>query len=368
MKVTLLQENLLKNVSHSVRFVSTKPQIPILSGLYLEASEGKLSLQSTDLKVGFETSFAVKVEEEGKVVVPAKIFSEFLNTLGAGPVELKTEEDHLVVSRRKTKVRIPTFPPAEFPPFPEASGDRFEFPVKQFVSTIQSVIYAASLDETRPVLASLYFSIEDDTITCACTDGYRLSVMKTAMEGEKKKDLKVLLPAKSIQELLSTIVHASTKNVVLSVSQELSQVFVAVDDFMILLRMVEGQFPPFEKIIPTSFAFETTIDREEWLGALKTAMVFAKDSSQVVTLEFSDDQCRVVSATTGAGEQEGVIASSGKTSDLKKIAFNGKFIIDILQHIDTDTVVFKMNDELKPGLILSEDKDYPLSVVMPFKR
>jgi len=368
MKVTLLQENLLKTVQQATRFIAGKPQIPILSGIYLSVKEGKLTYATTDLRVGFQTIEAVKMEEEGEVVVPSKVFSEFIATLTPGAVEIKTDGDILVVSQKKTKVRIPTFPPAEFPPFPEISGEEYEIPMDKFTSAIQSVIYTASLDETRPVLASLLLRIEDGTLICACTDGYRLSVAKDSLEELKGKEVKVLLPAKSMQEVMGLIAHSSAKTVRLSVSRELSQTFLTVGNFIVLLRMVEGEFPPFEKIVPQSFAFETTLDRTEWLSALKTAMVFAKDNSQVVTLEFTDNQCRVVSASASVGEQEGVIESTGKTSELKKIAFNGKFMMDILTRLETDRVEFKMNDELKPGVLLPEGKEYPLSVIMPFKR
>ncbi len=368
MKVTLLQENLLKTIQQATRFIATKPQIPILSGILLKASDGKLSYSSTDLRVGFQTSEAVKIEEDGEVVVPAKVFSEFIATLSPGVIEIKTDGDLLVVSQKKTKVKIPTFTAAEFPPFPEVSGEEVVIPMEKFVQAVQAVIYTASLDETRPVLASLLLRIDEGVMTCACTDGYRLSVAKQVLDEKDDKALKVLLPAKSMQEAMGVIAHSNTKTVRLSVSRELSQTFISVGNFVILLRMVEGEFPPFEKIIPASFVFETSLDRGEWLSALKTAMVFAKDSSQVVTLEFTDGQCRVVSASASVGEQEGVVESTGKTSELKKIAFNGKFLMDILTRLEGDRVEFKMNDELKPGVLLPEGKEYPLSVIMPFKR
>jgi len=368
MKVTLLQENLIKTIQTASRFIATKPQIPILSGILLKAKEGKLTYASTDLRVGFQTTEAAKIEEEGEVVVPSKVFSEFISTLSPGAIEIQSEGDILVVSQKKTKVKIPTFPPAEFPPFPEVSGEEYEIDTDKFTKAVDSVIYTASLDETRPVLASLLMRIEDGVLTCACTDGYRLSVAREELGKEGLKDIKVLLPAKSMQEVLGVIGHSNTKTVRLSVSRELSQTFLTIGNFVVLLRMVEGEFPPFEKIIPQSFGFETTLDRSEWLSALKTAMVFAKDSSQVITLEFTDSQCRVVSSSASVGEQEGVVESTGKTSDLKKIAFNGKFLLDILSRLETERVEFKMNDELKPGVLLPEGKEYPLSVIMPFKR
>lgn len=368
MKIVLLQENLAQAVNQASRFISNKPQVPVLSGISLVAKEGKLLYASTDLRVGFQSAQAVKVEEEGQVIVPAKVFSELISTLSPGAIELKLDDDHLIVSQKKTKVKIPTFPANEFPPFPEVGGEKCEIPLVKFAGLIQSVINTASADETRPVLASLFLRIADGEMTCACTDGYRLTVVKEKMEEIEGKELKVLLPAKSMQEVMAVIGKLSTKTVALSVSRELSQAFVQVDDSIILLRLVEGDFPPFEKIIPSSFAFETTIDRAEWIGALKTAMVFARDVSQVVTLEFTENVCKVISASASLGEQESMVDSNTKATQPMKISFNGKFLLDILSRLDDKVVEFKMNDELKPGVVLPEGKQFPLSVIMPFKR
>lgn len=368
MHITLLQENLLKVTQAASRFIAARPQIPILTGIALRASNGKLTIQSTDLKVGFQTTLAVKITEEGETVVPAKIFTELLHSLNPGPLELKTDKDTLIVVQNKAKAKLPSFAIAEFPPFPQSVESTFIIPTSQFVSCIDHALYAASLDETRPVLASLLFSLEDGELTCVCTDGYRLSVMKEKIEDTSNKQVRVLLPARAMQEVMGIIAHSNTKTVQLSVSEELSQVFVTIAENTILLRMIEGSFPPYQQIIPQSFAFETTLSREEWISALKTAMVFARESSSILALEFTNDTCRITSAGVSAGEHEGSITSSGKTSEPRKISFNGKFLLDVLSHLDSENVIFKMNDELKPGLLLPEGREYPLSVIMPFKR
>src|SRR5258708_238276 len=182
MHITLLQENLLKVAQTASRFIANKPQVPILTGIALRAINGTLTVQSTDLRVGFQTSLSVKTTETGEVAVPAKIFVEFLNTLSPGPVELKTDKDTLTISQAKVKAKLPTFPIAEFPPFPENSQKPVEISTAIFTSCIEHSLYAASLDETRPVLASLLFQLQEGELTCVCTDGYRLSVMKESIK------------------------------------------------------------------------------------------------------------------------------------------------------------------------------------------
>lgn len=368
MHITLLQENLLKAVQSASRFVATKPQIPTLTGIALRVNNGTLTIQSTDLKVGFATKLTVKSNEAGEVAVPAKVFVELLHSLSPGPMELKSENDNLLVTQNKVKSKLPTFPIAEFPPFPEENNQPLEIPTAIFVSCVEHALYAASLDETRPVLASLLFEAKDSELSCVCTDGYRLSVMKEKLEKPVDQPIRVLLPARALNEVMSVIAHTNTKTIYVSVSKELSQVFCTIGENTILLRMVEGDFPPYEKIIPQSFIFETVLGREEWIAALKTAMVFARENSSILSLEFVDGVCNVHSAGASVGENEVGIASSAKVSEPHKISFNGKFLLDVLSHIEDTSVIFKMNDELKPGLLLVEGKEYPLSVIMPFKR
>ena|SRR5258708_1668927 len=192
--------------------------------------------------------------------------------------------------------------------------------------------------------------------------------MKESIKKTDDQSIRVLLPARALSEVMSVIAHTNTKTIHVSVSKELSQVFCTIGENTILLRMVEGEFPPYEKIIPESFSFETILNREEWMGALKTAMVFARENSSILSLEFTDGVCSIRSAGASVGENEASITSSAKANEPKKISFNGKFLLDVLSHIEEPNIVFKMNDELKPGLLLVEGREYPLSVIMPFKR
>src|SRR5260221_5667637 len=182
MNITVLKENLLKHIQNVVRFIATKPQIPILTGIVFRAENGKLTLQATDMRMGLEVSFPVKIEEEGEVVAPAKILAEFLHTLSPGAVTIKTDGDTIHIIQKTMKGKLPSYSIQEFPPFPTASDTWIELPTSVFLETAQGALYAASLDETRPILASLLLELDKAAMTCVCTDGYRLSVVKTTLE------------------------------------------------------------------------------------------------------------------------------------------------------------------------------------------
>jgi DNA polymerase III subunit beta len=368
MNVTILQENLIAAIQDANHFSSHKPQLPILTGIAIRAKDGQLIIQSTDLKMGFETHLGAKVEQEGECVVPGKIIGEFLSSLNAGPLTLSLDKDILLVKQKQVKAKIPTFNVVDFPPFPQYSQTPITFDKETFLQLTSSVTYAASLDETRPILSSMLLSIDEGTATVVCTDGYRLTINKKEDIGIVEKPLKLLLPAKAIQEVLYVLSRNTSKEILFGVSEELSQAFFFIGETSILVRLVEGEFPPFEKVVPQQLSFKTLFDRVSWITALKTSLIFAKESSSIVTMEFDGTNCTIHSSSVSSGENENVIESSVAADEKKKISFNGKFLLDVLSHISTTHVVFQMNDELKPGVILPEDASYPLAVVMPFKR
>ncbi|PWU23731.1 DNA polymerase III subunit beta [Candidatus Cerribacteria bacterium 'Amazon FNV 2010 28 9'] len=368
MYITILQENFLKSIQDAGRFTAHKTQLPSLTGIYCQAKNGIITLRSTDLHIGYQTTVGAKVIEEGECVLPSKIVQEFISSLLAGPLELKTDKDSLTLIQGKKTSKIPLFSVNDFPPFPEFNGEKIVFDAQNLTRALESCLYAASLDETRPVLASILWDMTSEGMTFVCTDGYRLSCVRETVSIELSKPQKLLLPAKGVGEITSIINRQKSKKVSFGVSNELSQSFFFVDDSIILLRLVDGEFPPYEQVIPRSFTFETGLDREEWMMALKTALVFAKESSSIISLLFEDKECIVRSASANLGEQETRISSSTAPSEQKKISFNGRFLLDVLTHLETPQVIFKMTDELKPGVILAEGSEYPVNVVMPFKR
>lgn len=368
MHIAVLQENIQKTFQEAGHFIANKPQIPVLSGAYLHAAAGQLTLRTTDLRVGLQTSVGAKVMEEGECVLPLRICSEFIGSLVPGMMEMKTDGDSLLLSQGKRKAKVPLFPLPEYPPFPETPTNLITLPKNVLQSLVDAVLYASSSDETRPVLASTLMELDDQLATLVCTDGYRLSVMQKELGEALSAPISVLIPSKGLTELSFIVSKAVASDVKLGIAKELSQAFFVVGDSTVLIRLTEGQFPPYKQVIPTTWGYETVLDRKELLTALKSALVFAKETSSIVNLSFEQQSCTLRSASVSVGDQESVIDSSTPTDEKKHIAFNGKFLYDVLSHMECDRVRFRMTDELKPGLFLPEEAEYPLCVVMPFKR
>ncbi len=367
MNFTVLQENLLPVIQDSLRFISNKPQLPILSGVYLNAKAGEIQIRSTDLKVGFHTKIRGKVEEEGETVIPAKTISDFLSQLSAGPVSFSITQGTCEISQGKTTATIQVFPATDFPPFPEITAEEVTLAFPQFSSTIENVSYAAGIDETRPILASILFVMENNSLTCVGTDGYRLAISSTNAIGEDISTT-ILVNAKSCTEVVRTIGKSKPEKIGFGLSKELQQVRLSVGDTYFLLRLTEGEFPPYQSIIPSSFLITAEMNKDELFHALKTSLIFARENSSIVTLSLSNAACAIQAAKSSIGENKTVIDCSYKGEEEKNISFNAKFLLDVLSHIDTEQVEFCMNDELKPVLLVGKGSDSQKNIIMPFKR
>lgn len=367
MIITILQENLLPSLTDALRFIAGKPQLPILSGVHIQATAQGIFIRSTDLKVGFQAKVGGKIEGEGECVVPARYFCETIASLTQGAIRLESTQTHLLVSQGKISAKLSLFPPDDFPPFPDRGEEVFVLDREEFFHAVDAVSYAASQDESRPVLGSVLLKTQDKLCTVVATDGYRLSMNRFQHSKELPK-MDILIQAKMLSEMGRIIGKQTESDVHFFVSQELSQVGVQCGDVMILIRKTDGEYPNYNAIIPDSFTTQIEIDRESLLHALKTALVFAKEMSSIVSLSFTKNLLTVTGSNTTVGENTITIDVKNDTEGEQKISCNARFLTDALMHGESTFVTIGMNEELRPvGLWIDEKKDY-LYIVMPFKR
>lgn len=367
MIITVLQENLLPKLQDALKFVSSKPQLPILSGVYFSCEEKHLVIRSTDLKVGYQAIIGGKVEKEGACVVPIRFLVELIASLHAGPITLSFEETSLKISQGKVHSTLSTFPILDFPPFPGMGTQSSSLKVKSFSRAIDHVFYAASLDETRPVISSILLQFTEEECTIAATDGYRLAVEK--IEATKFDETQqVLIQARMLAEIARIIGKNNAEDVYIFVSQELAQVSFQVEDTTMMVRLTEGKFPNFKAIIPPSFAITTLIEREPLIHALKTALVVAKESSSIISLEINPSLIKVLGMSQNVGENTTDLESSYTGKEKKTISCNAKFLLDCLSRIDAELIEFSLNEELKPIRIRAKDDEKFTYIVMPFKK
>lgn len=366
MKIKVTKSNLETILNILIRSVSTKPQLPILSCLLLEAKDNKINLFSTDLNIGIRSSLHGEVIEEGRVAIPAKIFLETIKLVGKGDISLSLEESTLKVKGIKSKTNIQCHYADDFPEFPTLPELTNSFDTSKLKVIDKYVSFSTSLDQARLILTTLLFRKNNDDLQIVGTDGFRLSVLKLNDEEIVGQD-KFLLVNKAFNEIVKISDIQNQEKVFFEVSDELKQVFFKVGNVELFIRLIEGSYPPFEKIIPTGFEITGTFDGEEFENILKQAMVFAREASNIVTLEISEGKMKVISNASSKGNFEGEISFVLEEGSEGTVSFNAKYLQDFLKNIKPERVWMGMNDGLKPVMFKEEKNDFYQYVVMPFR-
>ncbi len=368
MKIVLLQEHLLSAIQSAGKFSSTDSQFAALGGISLNAKEGSLTVRSTNLKVGYETVVGAKIEEEGTCIVLSKTFIEFISTLTKGKVECFFDQGSFFVTQMGVKGKFSTFSVSDFPQFPLKTERTFSLPSDLLLQLTDSTTYAAGIDESRPVLASVLFEGSSDSTTMVCTDGYRLALKTIQNSDNEENTFSFIVNAKVFTETIHTLVKEKSKTIEFGVSQELKQVYLYAGETTVFMRLTEGEFPPYKKIIPSSFLIRTKIDTSQFIQSLRNSLVFAKENSSIVTLAYESGKITVTSSSATLGENETHLDSSYTGEEKGVISFNARFVLDTLLHISSPQIEMCLNDASKPVVIFPDKDDSYCCVIMPFKR
>jgi len=365
MKISILQENLQQVLTDVQRCISSRPQLPILSCVLLVAEEKQITVFATDLQFGMTCSLAGTVEEPGRVAIPAKIFCDFIATLSAGWLTLDSTEHTVQVTSAEASAKIQTFAADDYPMFPEAEGEEISFPLDVLAPAVQATSFAASLDETRPIFTTLCFQFGEN-LEIAGTDGFRLSRILLPFSSEKRQ---LLIPAKAINESIKIAVRKKVKVVVIKVSEKLKQAFFSFDGCTVSMRVLEGQYPPYEKILPTEFSTQLSFDAAEFQQKLKTASIFARESAGIIKFVITPEGLKLISSSSSYGNQESLVKTKAMTpiTQTEEIAFNSRYIQEFLSVVKPERVWFGMNESLKPAVFRPEGMEALSYVIMPFR-
>jgi DNA polymerase III subunit beta len=365
MKITVLQENLKSALTNLQKAIPSKPQLPILSSIYLKAENNRLTLSATDLFLGIKSTIPAKIDVEGSCVIPGDIFKNLIFSFSVGDISLEQKEKNIIVKYEKSKSSLPFQSGDDYPQFPEVKGDEFSLEKTLLEKIDKYVTFAAAQDQTRPILTSLLFSFKEDGMELAATDGYRLATFTHKSEIINiNRDL--LIPVKALSEVFRMMNQTESETIAFKVSEELKQVLFVVDGVEIYVRLIEGEYPPYKKIIPDDFKYAINLDLGELTTQVKRAFLFAKQSSNIVRLSLSENKLTVKATSPSTGEYIGEIEIK-YSGEEQEIAFNASYLLDFLNTQKEGDVVFKINESLKPvAFYLPNEKDL-LYVVMPFR-
>jgi DNA polymerase III subunit beta len=366
MKLQLLQENLDQALKTIAKAVPGKPQLPILSTVLLSVVNGEVLLSATDLYLGIRARVPASIEAEGSVAVPAKVFIDTIRSLSPGKISLELAGSSLKISSAKTKSSLQVQAADDFPDFPDPSGNKTQVLLDQLEQIDALLSFCVSADQARLILTTLLFRPNETSLEIVATDGFRLGVLKLDQASPVAEE--VLIPAKALSEVVKIARQQKVEKIEFSVSQELKQLFFSMNDNEVFVRLVEGQFPPYQKIMPSEFATELTVDGAELQKHLKQAQVFARESSNIVKLELAAAELTITAASTAHGSFQAQLSASNVTGVPEaSIAFNARYLMEFLTKVKPQLVWIGLSDPLKPAMFRpAEQKNYSY-VVMPFR-
>jgi DNA polymerase III subunit beta len=365
MKAFFLIENLQKKLPYLGHAVSSRSQLPILGNFLIETKKGKIKISATDLEVGIITSLPASVEEEGEITVPAKTFSDFLQSIGEGKATLSLKDAGLKIKGERTEANFQTVPADDYPKILEEKGEKIgEFKRDALTKELQRIVFSASQDQGRANLSGVLVEKDGKTFSLVATDGYRLSLKSGfSITGGQVLD-KILIPSRVIRELLS--IKEDTDDIEMFVSKKTSQIIFVLGDTTLVGRLIEAEYPAYGKIIPSNFSTKAEFAKQDMLSAVKTCSVFARETANIIRLTLKKDKI-VVSANTPSVGDDMVEVDAKITGDENEIAFNARYLLDLLSNMDEDEMLFEMSGPLSPGVFkLKADPSF-LHLIMPIR-
>ncbi len=367
MKVTILQNELSRGLSSVSRVVASRGQLPVLSHVLLDATSTGLVLSATNLELGMRVSVGGKTEEEGSLTIPAKNLAEFVNTLQSEQIQLSTDGEKMKIGNGKMGGVFTGIAASEFPVFAHiGDSERFvEIHRDLIVDIHRQIAFSAATDESRPVLTGVQIRSIDDDLVVTATDGFRMTTKR--LLGAKLDLLNsVILPARAIAELAKIVQEGKKEQMKMSVVSDNNQVVFVYDKTELVSRVLEGNFPDVEKIIPPAYKTRIVFDREELIRAVRAVAIFARDSNNIVKFAVRGQEFRIYSSASASGESDAVLDVEVVGDDLD-IAFNYRYVLDFLASVDQERVVFESNGSLAPGVWKLVDEQTLVHLIMPVR-
>ncbi len=366
MQFTVLQENFQKGLALVSRAVNNRSPLPVLSNLLIRTDKGRVKITSSDLQITISSWVGAKVDQPGEITVPAKILIDFVNQLSDEKIELTLDGSNLRVTTDKAKANLTTIPASEFPnlELPE-DGDKLIIKSSELVKAISQVQFASAADESRPVLTGVFLKAEGKTLVIACTDGYRMAEYKLALESEVSSEVRCVIPAKAFTDIVKSFAPKS-ESLEIIINTDKNAVVVRAEDSEAQLRMIEGQYPDYEAVLPKEFTSEIHVSKTELLNAIKLASIFSRDIGNSVKISANEDVIEAKSQPSETGSNQSKI-NGELDGDNIEITFNAKYLLDFLSNIDEAEIIFKASDPLKPGLFNIKDQDNYFFLAMPMK-
>ncbi len=372
MKVSCLQENLAKGLAIISRAVASRSTLPVLGNVLIATDQGRLKLAATNLELAVTCWIGAKVDEVGATTVPARILSDFVNSLPPERIDMelnvKTQTLHLKCARYDANIK--GIDATEFPIIPSiGDGKKISLEPETLREMIEQVTFSAATDESRPVLTGVVAKFDKDKVTFAAADGFRLSVRHATLSAPVDQPIAVIIPAKALQEV-GRVSGDQEDPIEMAVTENKSQVLFKLTNIEIVSQLIDGVFPDFTRIIPESHATRTVVNTAELQNAVKASSVFAREAMNTVRVqiapagEMGAGKMTMTATSAESGDNVGDIDATVDGEPVE-IAFNARYLADVLSVLHAPQVAIETSGSSSPGVIKPVNRDDFTHVIMP---
>ncbi len=372
MQVTCLRENLSRGLANVSRAVAARATLPVTQNVLLEGDNGQLKITATNTEISISTWIGASIEGEGTVTVPARMFTDFVNSLPGQTVEIEFQTDPVgvVVTCDKFNGTINGISSEEFPPIPTVDGGAsVTIPADTFRGALERVVFAAATDDSRPVLTGVKVELSGDQFTLAAADGFRLAVESGKLGASVDDEVGVIIPAKTLAEV-ERLLGDGSSSIDLSIDANGRSAKFRLDTSEVVTVLVQGTFPDYEKLIPTSYGTKATVDLSGMVQATRAASIFARDGSGIIRVVVSPGESdgggavKIISRAEEVGSNENELDAAVEGEETK-VAFNSKFLMGVLNVMNGDDVDLETTTPSSPGVFRSAKHEGYTHVVMP---
>lgn len=378
MKFSVDQSVFSKSLLLAGKSLLAKSNLPVLSNVLVKAGKGEVEILSTSLETATRVVFNCKVGSIGETTINGRTVLEFVSQLPEGEVVFERLGEEVLLSAAGFKARMATIAAEEFPAIPKIEkGTKFSLSSPAFVRCVERVAFSAAMDEGRPVLTGVLFEASKGLLKLVATDGYRLSYDEIGLAGAEGASLTIIVPARALLEVAKILTETGEASreegtFTMVVADNLAQVSFEIKGVEFTSRLIEGEYPGWQRVIPATFSTKVKVHREDLMRLVRVASIFAREAGSIAKVKVEPGSkgkgklsLVAVAAQVGSSDAEVEVEVEGPGGE---IAFNYRYLLDALNVIATDDVFFEMVESLNPGKISStEPKDKFFHIVMPVR-
>lgn len=367
MKLVCSQGDLERALTIVSKAITPNPTLPVLNNILLKAEDKKLHFSATNLDVAIQFFIPADVKSEGAITVPARLLSSYVTLLKDKNIELSVLENNTVqLDSPSSHTKIKGIDANEFPVIPKIETEATVIvPRKVLEEAITQTVFAASTNSSRPVLSGVLFDVKKGEMKMVATDSYRLAEKTITLPKEAEKEVACIVPARTVMEMGKILARAEEENVELNVSK--NQILFVVGNVRLMSRLIEGKFPPYEKVVPKDSKTKLEILDESLANVLRRVSLFARENNNSIKLSATNDGKLMVSTDeTRVGEEKAEldVVIEGENN---KISLNAQYLLDVLNYVQSEKIQLGIDDKLSPAVVRpAKSKDY-VYIIMPLK-